>query len=212
VEDIDHTYWYLTRASGLVAYLLMFATVALGLLLTSGLIERPASAWLREAFRRYRVYDLHRFLSIFTLVLTAFHVFIVLPDAFIRFTVWELLVPFASPYRPLFMALGAFALYLAAIVVASFYFRRLVSYRAWRTLHYATLAVFALALAHAAGAGTDTEAAWARYIYSATGFTAFALVLYRAIYGTARRGRAVEAADSFRRGLPFRSSAEQAGG
>src|SRR5687767_1276083 len=55
LNDIDHTYWYLTRASGFVAYLLLFACVSLGLSMTGSTLDR----WLA----RYRVYDLHRFLS-----------------------------------------------------------------------------------------------------------------------------------------------------
>ena len=53
MTEIDHTYWYLNRASGFVAYLLLFVSVTLGLTMTGGVIER--------VLRRYRVYDLHRF-------------------------------------------------------------------------------------------------------------------------------------------------------
>src|SRR3970040_1668251 len=112
MNDIDHTYWYLTRASGFVAYLLLFGSVAVGLSLTGGVLER----WIR----RFRIYDFHRFLSLVTLMFTTFHVFIVLPDAFFSFSILELLIPFASPYDPPYMALGAFGLYLMALVVLSF--------------------------------------------------------------------------------------------
>ena len=156
MNDIDHTFWYLTRASGFVAYLFLSASVVLGLSMTGTLLER----WVR----RYRIYDFHRFLSLITLGATVFHVLIVLPDDFIGFRLEELLVPFASPFEPLFMALGILSLYLIAFVIASFYLRHLIHYRAWRLIHYATFGGFVLALAHGVGAGTDTQAAWAQYL------------------------------------------------
>jgi predicted ferric reductase len=178
VNEIDHSYWYLTRASGLAAYLLLFVSVTLGLSMTGDVLER----WLR----RYRVYDLHRFLSLLTLIVCVFHALIVLPDEYIGFSVAELLLPFASPYRPEFMALGVFALYLTAFIVGTFYLRRLVGYPAWRLIHYATFGAFTLALVHGIGAGTDTPAAWAQYVYAATALVAFNLLVYRAIKGSAR--------------------------
>jgi methionine sulfoxide reductase heme-binding subunit len=99
-------------------------------------------------------------------------------------------VPFASPYRPFYMALGLLSLYLTAFIVGTFYLRRLVPYRVWRLIHYATFVAFGLALVHGAGAGTDTAAAWARYLYAATGLIAFNLLVYRALKGSARPGRA----------------------
>jgi predicted ferric reductase len=170
-------FWYLTRASGLVAYLLMFASVTLGLGMTAGV-----AAWLR----RHRVYDLHRFLSLLTLAVVVFHVFIVLPDGYFGFSLRELLVPFASPYEPFFMALGVLSLYLTAFIIATFYLRPLVPYGAWRFLHGGTFLAFLLALAHGIGAGSDTDMAWTQYIYAASGFVVLALIARRVFGGTAR--------------------------
>ena len=180
MTEIDHTYWYLNRASGFVAYLLLFVSVTLGLTMTGGVIER--------VLRRYRVYDLHRFVSLLTLGVCVFHALIVLPDGFIKFTLAQLLVPFASPYRPLFVAFGLFALYLTALIVGAFYVRNVVSYRMWRSLHYATFAAFVLALVHGVGAGTDTGAAWAQYMYAVTGLLAFNMLVYRFLKGSSRPG------------------------
>jgi predicted ferric reductase len=176
--DIDHTYWYLTRATGLVSYVMLFTSVTLGLLLTGDLLAR----WLQ----RYRIYDLHRFLALLTLGLTAVHMFIVLPDRYLRFSVIELLLPFASPYRSVYMALGTFAFYVMVVVIGAFYLRPRVPYRAWRLVHYATFAVFVLALAHGAGAGTDAASDWSRGLYAVTGLVVFNLTVHRALKGSAR--------------------------
>lgn len=184
MNEIDHTYWYLNRASGFVAYLLLLVSVGLGLTMTGGILER--------ILRRYRVYDLHRFVSILTLGVGVFHVLIVLPDDFIRYSLAQVLLPFASPYEPLFIALGGFSLYLTALIVGAFYVRHLVSYHVWRLLHYGTFVAFTLALAHGIGAGTDSGSAWAQYLYAATALVAFNLLVYRALRGSARAGRAAE--------------------
>jgi predicted ferric reductase len=180
MSEVDHTYWYLNRASGFVAFVLLSGSLVLGLTMTGGVLER----WLR----RYRVYDLHRFLSLLTLGVCAFHIVIVWPDEYVRFSLAGLLVPFASPYEPLFVALGVFSFYLLAVIVVAFYLRHLVSYRAWRLLHYLTFAVFVLALAHGVGAGTDSKADWAQYLYAACGLLVFNMVVYRALKGSARPG------------------------
>jgi len=170
MDATDHTFWYLTRATGLVAFVLLTVSVSLGLLMTGGL---PGS------LRRNAVYDIHRFVALLTLCLTIVHVFIVLPDAFFGFTVVELLVPFASPYRPAYMALGALSLYLMAVVIATFYLRPLVPYAAWRLIHYGTFAVFTMALVHGIGAGTDTDASWASLVYALGGAMVVALLMVR---------------------------------
>lgn len=175
---MDHTYWYLTRAAGLVAYLLLFLSVVFGLLMTGDLVGRRLT--------RFSAYDLHRFLTLLALAVTAFHALIVLPDGFIGFSVWDVAVPFVSSYRTSYMAAGVFGLWLMALFVATFYLRPLVPYKAWRLLHYATFAAFTLALVHGAGAGTDTQQVWARDLYAVTGFVAFDLVVYRVLRGGAR--------------------------
>ncbi len=176
MEAIDHTFWYLTRASGLVAYLLLFSSVSLGLTLTGG----------SPGLRRYDIYDLHRFIAFVTLAVTGFHLLIVLPDAYINFTILELLVPFASPYRPVYMGLGILGFYLMVIVLASFYLMPRLPYTWWRRLHYGTLLMFVLALAHGLGAGTDTGTSWALALYVATGSAVLILTGRRVLIGRSR--------------------------
>jgi predicted ferric reductase len=178
MTDIDHTYWYLTRALGFVSYVMLFACVTLGLAMTGSAVERQVP--------RFRLYDLHRFVSLVTLALVLLHAVIVLPDDYIRFSLVELFVPFASPYEPLFMALGVLSLYLTGTIIASFYLRRLYTYAVWRFLHYTTFGAFVLALGHGIGAGTDTEAGWAQYLYAATALVVFNLTVYRVLKGSTR--------------------------
>ncbi|HWC28495.1 MAG TPA: ferric reductase-like transmembrane domain-containing protein [Dehalococcoidia bacterium] len=172
MDGPDHTFWYLTRALGFVAFVLLSASVALGLVMTSGWPAR---------LRRNVVYDIHRFVALLTLILTVLHAFIVLPDGFIGFSVAELLIPFASPYEPAFMALGTLSLYLMAIVIATFYLRPFVPYSAWRAIHYGTSVVYLLALVHGIGAGTDSDVAWAWIVYWVSGLTVVMLLAIRVV-------------------------------
>ena len=94
MSDTGHTFWYLTRASGFVAYILLFATVGFGMLMSTDLVGRR--------LQRYQAYDLHRFLSLVTVLFTVFHILIVLPDGFFGFSIWQLLVPFAHRISLLF--------------------------------------------------------------------------------------------------------------
>jgi methionine sulfoxide reductase heme-binding subunit len=70
------------------------------------------------------------------------------------------LVPFASPYRPLFTAVGVVAAYLAVLLGLSFYVRQRIGTSLWRKAHRATILVWALGVVHAFGAGTDAGSLW----------------------------------------------------
>ncbi|MBI5288368.1 MAG: ferric reductase-like transmembrane domain-containing protein [Chloroflexi bacterium] len=170
---MTHEFWYMSRAAGFTAYGLLFVSTALGIVIGTRLMGRLA---------RNTTYDIHRFASILALVFTTFHVFILLGDAYFHYSIWQLLVPFLSPYRGWQTAAGVFGLYLLIIVVASFWIRRFIGYRAWRGLHFAAFALFGLATLHGVTAGTDTSAAWGRAVYLGAGGVTLALIAYRIQY------------------------------
>jgi Ferric reductase like transmembrane component len=171
---VNHEFWYLSRAAGFTAYLLLFVSVALGISMGTRLVERVV--------RRNTVFDLHRFTTLLALAFTLFHVYILLLDGFFNFNVWQLSIPFLSPYRGWQTAAGVFALYPLALVIASFYLRKSIGYRAWRALHFVTFAMFALATLHGIAAGTDTTEPWAKAIYVITKAATVLLILYRIQY------------------------------
>jgi hypothetical protein len=169
---LAHSYWYLSRSAGFVAYLLLFVAVVLGLAVNTRFTER--------FFRRNTAFDLHRFTSLLALIGSAFHTYVLLGDNYFGYDVWQLSVPFwKPPYRAWETAAGVAALYGMGIIVASFYARRFIGYRTWRALHYLTFGVFALAALHGITSGTDTTQIWATAIYIATLAVALALVAYR---------------------------------
>jgi hypothetical protein len=152
--------WVTTRAAGYTAFALLTLSVALGLALSSSL---RSTRW-----PRFATTDLHRFVTLLTLVFIGVHVAMAMLDRFISFSLVEVLVPFTSHYRPLWMGLGIVSAYLAAAVWASSWLQRRIGYAWWRRLHFATFAVYAGAAAHGLGSGSDTGWAWSRAIYVAS--------------------------------------------
>jgi predicted ferric reductase len=169
--DVNHTFWYLSRAAGLCAYVVLVVNMALGLALSMPLLERWVMKW--------RIFDLHQFTGLMVVGLLALHVFVLLGDQYLGYTVPQLLVPFLSPYRPLSIALGVFGLYLTLVVTFTFYVRRQIGQRTWRLIHYGSFAVFALGLLHGILSGTDTGATWAIAIYAVSALLIGGLTWWR---------------------------------
>ncbi len=153
-----NTFWYLSRAAGLSAYVMLCVNVALGLALSRPLLGRFAVKW--------RVFDLHQFTGLLLVALLGLHVLALLGDRYIGFTLPQLLVPFLSSYRPVEIALGVLAFYLTLVVTFTFYIRQRIGQRVWRLIHYGSFGVFALSLLHGILSGTDTGTVWALVIYA----------------------------------------------
>jgi methionine sulfoxide reductase heme-binding subunit len=141
--------WAVSRASGLTAFVVLSASVVMGLLIST----RAGDGVLSRGF----VFDMHQFLSVASLALIGVHAGSLLFDGFLHFTPLSLVVPFASPYRPFAVGIGVIAGWIAAIITASFWFRSRTGTIRWRTLHYATFLAYFSSLAHGVMAGTDTH-------------------------------------------------------
>jgi methionine sulfoxide reductase heme-binding subunit len=163
----DPTFWILARASGLTAYILITASVLAGLVIKS----RPFGRAVKAA----SVVDVHRFLTILALGAVAIHAAAIALDSTVHIGLTGLLIPGQAAYRPLWTGLGVVAAYLALLIWISFPLRKHIGRRAWRSLHWATFGVFALATAHGLMAGTDASRPWAFDLYlGAVGSVAFA--------------------------------------
>ena len=144
--------WYLTRASGVVALLLLTGTMLLGVL--------SASMWRSKRWPRFAVADLHRNLTLVALVFIATHVVTAFADGFAPIGIKDAFVPFASSYRPLWLGFGALAVDLLLVLTVSSLLRRRIRYRTWRLLHWAAYAVWPLAVVHGLGSGSDARFGW----------------------------------------------------
>jgi DMSO/TMAO reductase YedYZ heme-binding membrane subunit len=178
----DPTFWILARASGLLAYGLLTSSVLAGLVLKA----RPFGA----ALKAVAVADLHRFLAMLGLGFIALHASALVLDSTVRVSVAALFVPGLVPYRPLWSALGVLAAELMLLVYASSALRRRIGVRAWRRLHWATYAVFALASVHGLAAGTDGGRLWALALYGGAVGAVTAAAGWRALVPATKGGNA----------------------
>lgn len=162
--------WYAARAGGVVAYLLVSASVLAGITL-AGKRRVPG-------FPRFAVEDVHRFLGLLAGLFIAIHVGSIALDTVVPFSPTQLVVPFAASYRPLATGLGVVALELLVAVAITNRFRSRLPYRFWRRAHYATFAVWLLATGHGILAGTDRDQTWLLVLYAiAVGLVAGAATL-----------------------------------
>jgi predicted ferric reductase len=149
--------WYATRAASVSAYILLTLTVAMGLARSLTHAARVRVSWLVE--------ENHQILAAITAVFVALHLLTLLLDPLIPFSLLNLIVPVGEPYSPVAVALGVIALYGMVAVLLSSWLRRRMSYRSWRTLHYASFVTFWLVTAHGVFAGSDTRQPWMYLIY-----------------------------------------------
>jgi sulfoxide reductase heme-binding subunit YedZ len=150
----DHIWWLASRASGAVALGLITISVGIGLTLAGKIMRAPGRARVLTA--------IHEQTALAGLVAIAIHGITLLGDAFLHPGIAGITVPGAIGYRPLWTGLGIVGGYLAAALGLSFYFRRRIGTRLWRRAHRATIIVYALAVIHTLGAGTDAESLWLR--------------------------------------------------
>ena len=163
--------WLFERLYAWLAYLAMTGSVVYGLLLSTKLLDTVA--------HRPVSFALHMDLAAFGIALASVHGALLLLDTSVGFTAAQILVPGLSTYLPVPLAFGQVALYLAMIVLASFYARRHMSQRVWRTLHYVTFLAFVGATLHGITAGTDSGSPWAQWIYLASAAGVAFLLTYR---------------------------------
>ena len=165
-------YWYLSRASGLVAFGLMWFSMAWGLLVTS----RAARRWPGVASAG----DVHQHVSLLGLGFGLFHGLILLGDRFASYSLAQLLLPFATTaHKPLWVGFGQLSFYLAGLIILSFYVRPWLGNRSWRGIHLLSFAAYLMALVHGVMSGTDSASAWIQAAYWASAGSLLFLTVYR---------------------------------
>jgi predicted ferric reductase len=164
-------YWFVARGSGFVVFGLLTVAVCLGLLL--------ALRWRTDAWPRMITEELHPFVLIVAAVFLCLHVVSVFLDTFIHFQWYQVLIPFTSSYRVVWLSLGIIAMYLGAALALSIYLRPFIGYRAWRTMHYAGFLAWILALTHGLTMGTDAGSPWAIALYGGSALLVVGLLAIR---------------------------------
>ncbi len=167
----DPTPWYLTRMLAVTAYLALSLSVILGLLRTVARRAREGISWMVD--------ELHQVLATLAGVLVLGHLITLAKDAFIPFSISNLLLVGDQPYRPFAVNLGVLALYTMVALLLSSWLKRRLPYGFWRLLHYISFATFALVTLHGWQAGSDVDEPWMRALYGAASAAVAFLLLMR---------------------------------
>jgi sulfoxide reductase heme-binding subunit YedZ len=146
------TLWYSTRATGIVALVLLTMTMVLGIL-TAGRVRTRSWPAFAQA-------DLHKRVSVLAVVFLGIHVLTAVLDTYVNIGWASIVVPFNSTYQPLWTGLGTVAVDLMIAVAVSSALRQRISARAWRTIHWSAYASWPVAMAHSLGEGTDGLKLW----------------------------------------------------
>jgi sulfoxide reductase heme-binding subunit YedZ len=170
--------WYIARAGGTLAYLLLTCSVVMGLMLSS---KARGKRWPRFALE-----DVHRFLGLLTGIFIVIHGGALLVDGYLPFSLGQLLVPGTAPYRPLAVSFGVVAAELLAALALANRYRASLSYRLWRRAHYLNFAVWVLALVHGLTVGTDAFTTWDLVLYAGSAWLVLALLFHRVTTRAAR--------------------------
>ncbi|WP_201558819.1 ferric reductase-like protein [Psychrobacter sp. 72-O-c] len=166
----DKHFWYLSRASGVIAYTLFWLAVIFGLLL---------STRLGKHFNAARVFALHQYLSLIAVGFAAFHAGILLADNYLNLNLWQILLPFGFQTDRVGVALGQLGFWLLFICAFSFYIKKYIGQSAWRWLHFLTFMAYMFISIHVFMVGSDSRALPLLLFYAGSQTLVFLLMSYR---------------------------------
>lgn len=144
--------WDLGRGAGVAALVAFTISLVLGIVTRSG----------RDALGlgRFGLNELHRTAALTGVGLVAVHLGTLLFDPYAQLRVVDLVFPFLGSYRPLWLGLGTLAVDLLGVITVVSLLRDKVGPRVFKAVHWATYALWPVALTHAIGTGTDAATLW----------------------------------------------------
>ena len=163
------TFWYLSRGAGVVALLLLTGAVLLGI--AGPLRVRP----------RVLLAGLHRSVPLLAIAFVVAHVLTTVADGYAPIGLRDAVIPFLSPYRPIWLGLGTVAFDLLLAVVATSLLRSRIGLTGWRAVHWLSYASWPVALVHGLGTGTDARSGWLVVLSIACTLVVAAAIVLRAL-------------------------------
>ena len=145
-------WWFLTRGSGVVALLMLSASVVLGIV--------NQVRWRNETWPRFALQDLHKNISLYAVAVVGLHVVTSVVDSYAPVGWKDAVIPFISSYRPVWLGLGTLAADLFLAVLITSLVRHRLGYRTWRLVHWLSYASWPAAVLHSVGTGSDAKRGW----------------------------------------------------
>lgn len=174
--------WALGRGTGVVALVMLTVSLALGIAARSG---RPIAG-----LGRFGIAEVHRTAALTGTALIALHVGTLMFDPYAQLRLVDTVLPFVGTFRPLWQGLGTLAVDLLVVVTVVSLLRDKVGPRVFRAVHWATYALWPVALVHALGNGTDSGSLWLRTVAGVSILGVAGSVAWRVTESYAERGRA----------------------
>ena len=144
--------WYASRATGVVALVLLTVVVVLGIM-----VSRRGRL---PGLPRFATTSLHRSMSLLAVAFIAIHVVTAIADPYVTIGIAAAVIPFASPYKPLWLGLGAISFDMIVALVATSLARARIGRRTWRAVHWLAYACWPVAVLHGIGSSTDLRTGW----------------------------------------------------
>lgn len=168
--DSVQLWWFITRAAAIIAYLLLWFSTVWGLAVPSKLLD--------PLLDRVFVYDFHQTISLLSIGFTLLHVIVLTFDRYLPYSTWQILIPFLSPYRPVWVGIGVLSFYIIALVTVTFYLRDRIGMPAFRAIHTLSLLGYLGVTLHGLFSGTDSPLLGMSLMYQGTALTVVILTLY----------------------------------
>jgi methionine sulfoxide reductase heme-binding subunit len=150
--NVTTAFWYASRATGIVALLLLTAVLVLGIL-----VNRQGRL---PGLPRFAVTSLHRNLSLLSVAFIVVHVITAVLDTFVSIPIAAGVIPFASGYERLWLGLGAISFDLMLAMIITSLLRGRINRVLWRAIHLLAYLSWPIAFAHSIGASKDLQQGW----------------------------------------------------
>jgi methionine sulfoxide reductase heme-binding subunit len=185
--------WNIIRAAGIGAFLMLWGSVAWGLVATTSVFGKKVPKQTSIA--------LHQAFSTSGLLFLAMHLGVLLVDRFMPFAPLDLVIPMRASYRPIGVSLGIASMFVLVLgVLATSWGRKLIGTKWWRRTHALSVPAFALALMHGLMTGTDSKRPPMFWMYLVSAAIVLFLLLLRGLNSERRSHRAAIPEGAVRRG------------
>jgi methionine sulfoxide reductase heme-binding subunit len=141
--------WYASRATGVVALVLLTGVMVLGVL-----INRQGRL---PGLPRFAVTNLHRNISLLAVVFVAIHVVTAVIDTFVSIPLTSAVIPFTSGYEGFWLGLGAISFDIMAALIITSLVRGHLSRGVWKAVHWLAYLSWPVAFAHSIGSSGDLQ-------------------------------------------------------
>lgn len=168
--DSTQLWWYVTRSAAILAYLLLWFSTVWGLAVPSKII----SPVLDQSY----TFDFHEFISLLAIGFALLHIIVLSFDRYLPYSTIQILIPFLSPYRPLWVGIGVISFYIIILVTVTFYLRSRIGMKNFRAIHVLSLVGYLGITLHGLYSGTDSPLISMQLLYRGTGLVVIFLTIY----------------------------------